>query len=59
MSQIRFPDALADRGVDGKKIVLFVLDGLGGDLDDVLNAERLAIRGRQRHQCGGNERRGR
>jgi 2,3-bisphosphoglycerate-independent phosphoglycerate mutase len=30
MSQIRFPDALVDRGVDGKKIVLFVLDGLGG-----------------------------
>ncbi len=30
MPQIRFPDALADRGVEGKKIVLFVLDGLGG-----------------------------
>jgi 2,3-bisphosphoglycerate-independent phosphoglycerate mutase len=30
MSQIRFPDALVDRGVEGKKIVLFVLDGLGG-----------------------------
>lgn len=30
MSQIRFPDALVERGVEGKKIVLFVLDGLGG-----------------------------
>ena len=30
MSHIRFPDALVDRGVKGKKIVLFVLDGLGG-----------------------------
>jgi 2,3-bisphosphoglycerate-independent phosphoglycerate mutase len=30
MSQIRFPDAQVERGVDGKKIVLFVLDGLGG-----------------------------
>jgi 2,3-bisphosphoglycerate-independent phosphoglycerate mutase len=30
MSHIRLPDALVDRGVEGKKIVLFVLDGLGG-----------------------------
>jgi 2,3-bisphosphoglycerate-independent phosphoglycerate mutase len=30
MSSIRFPDALVQRGTDGKKIVLFVLDGLGG-----------------------------
>jgi len=30
MSQTRFPDALVERGVRGKKIVLFVLDGLGG-----------------------------
>jgi 2,3-bisphosphoglycerate-independent phosphoglycerate mutase len=30
MSQIRFPDALVEREVEGKKIVLFVLDGLGG-----------------------------
>ncbi|NNM06368.1 MAG: 2,3-bisphosphoglycerate-independent phosphoglycerate mutase [Gemmatimonadetes bacterium] len=30
MSQIRFPDALVERGGEGKKIVLFVLDGLGG-----------------------------
>lgn len=30
MSNIRFPDALVERGVKGKKIVLFVLDGLGG-----------------------------
>ncbi len=30
MSQIRFPDALVERGEEGKKIVLFVLDGLGG-----------------------------
>ncbi len=30
MSPIRFPDALVERGVKGKKIVLFVLDGLGG-----------------------------
>jgi len=30
MPNIRFPDALVDRGVEGKKIVLFVLDGLGG-----------------------------
>ena len=30
MSTIRFPDALADRGAEGKKIVLLVMDGLGG-----------------------------
>ncbi len=30
MPELRFPDALVDRGVEGKKIVLFVLDGLGG-----------------------------
>ncbi|MGW8267544.1 MAG: 2,3-bisphosphoglycerate-independent phosphoglycerate mutase [Longimicrobiales bacterium] len=30
MSVIRLPDALVDRGVTGKKIILFVLDGLGG-----------------------------
>lgn len=30
MPHIRFPDALVERGVEGKKIVLFVLDGLGG-----------------------------
>ncbi len=30
MSRIRFPDALVERGVEGKKIVLFVLDGVGG-----------------------------
>jgi 2,3-bisphosphoglycerate-independent phosphoglycerate mutase len=30
MSRIRFPDAQVERGVEGKKIVLFVLDGLGG-----------------------------
>ncbi len=30
MSSIRFPDALVERGAEGKKIVLFVLDGLGG-----------------------------
>jgi 2,3-bisphosphoglycerate-independent phosphoglycerate mutase len=30
MSQIRFPDALVERGGEGRKIVLFVLDGLGG-----------------------------
>ena len=30
MPQIRFPDSLVDRGVAGKKIVLFVMDGLGG-----------------------------
>jgi len=30
MSAMRFPDALVDRGVSGKKIVLFVMDGLGG-----------------------------
>jgi 2,3-bisphosphoglycerate-independent phosphoglycerate mutase len=30
MPQMPFPDALVERGVDGKKIVLFVLDGLGG-----------------------------
>ncbi len=30
MSQIRFPDALVEREVEGKKIVLFVMDGLGG-----------------------------
>jgi len=30
MPHFRFPDALVDRGVEGKKIVLFVLDGLGG-----------------------------
>lgn len=30
MSDIRLPDALVERGVSGKKIVLFVLDGVGG-----------------------------
>lgn len=30
MSSIEFPDALVERGVDGKKIVLLVMDGLGG-----------------------------
>lgn len=30
MPPTRLPDALVDRGVEGKKIVLFVLDGLGG-----------------------------
>jgi 2,3-bisphosphoglycerate-independent phosphoglycerate mutase len=30
MLEPRFPDALVERGVEGKKIVLFVLDGLGG-----------------------------
>lgn len=30
MPSLRFPDALVERGVEGKKIVLFVLDGLGG-----------------------------
>jgi 2,3-bisphosphoglycerate-independent phosphoglycerate mutase len=30
MAAIRLPDALVDRGADGKKIVLFVLDGVGG-----------------------------
>jgi 2,3-bisphosphoglycerate-independent phosphoglycerate mutase len=30
MSLMRFPDALVDRGVVGKKMVLFVMDGLGG-----------------------------
>jgi len=30
MSQIHLPDSLVERGVEGKKIVLFVLDGLGG-----------------------------
>ena len=30
MPQIQLPDALVDHGVEGKKIVLFVLDGLGG-----------------------------
>lgn len=30
MPELRFPDALVDRRVKGKKIVLFVLDGLGG-----------------------------
>ncbi len=30
MLEIRFPDSLVDRGVEGRKIVLFVLDGLGG-----------------------------
>ena len=30
MAEPRFPDALVERGVEGKKIVLFVLDGLGG-----------------------------
>jgi 2,3-bisphosphoglycerate-independent phosphoglycerate mutase len=30
MPATRLPDALVDRGVEGKKIVLFVLDGLGG-----------------------------
>jgi len=30
MSHVRFPDAQVERGVEGKKIVLFVLDGLGG-----------------------------
>jgi len=30
MSVMRFPDALVEQGVTGKKIILFVLDGLGG-----------------------------
>ncbi len=30
MTSIRLPDDLVERGVEGKKIVLFVLDGLGG-----------------------------
>lgn len=30
MPALRFPDALVERGVTGKKIILFVLDGLGG-----------------------------
>jgi 2,3-bisphosphoglycerate-independent phosphoglycerate mutase len=30
MSEPRFPDSLVERGGEGKKIVLFVLDGLGG-----------------------------
>jgi len=30
MPDLRFPDALVERGVEGKKIVLFVMDGLGG-----------------------------
>jgi len=30
MTTIRFPDALVERDEEGKKIVLFVLDGLGG-----------------------------
>jgi len=30
MTQIRLPDALVDRNAEGKKIVLFVMDGLGG-----------------------------
>jgi 2,3-bisphosphoglycerate-independent phosphoglycerate mutase len=30
MPALCFPDALVDRGVKGKKIVLFVMDGLGG-----------------------------
>jgi 2,3-bisphosphoglycerate-independent phosphoglycerate mutase len=30
MSPVRLPDALVERGVEGKKIVLLVLDGLGG-----------------------------
>ncbi len=30
MPALRFPDALVERGVEGKKIVLFVMDGLGG-----------------------------
>jgi 2,3-bisphosphoglycerate-independent phosphoglycerate mutase len=30
MSTIKLPDALVDHDVEGKKIVLFVLDGLGG-----------------------------
>jgi 2,3-bisphosphoglycerate-independent phosphoglycerate mutase len=30
MPEPQFPDALVERGVEGKKIVLFVLDGLGG-----------------------------
>ncbi len=30
MSEIQLPDSLVERGEDGKKIVLFVLDGLGG-----------------------------
>lgn len=30
MPTIRFPDALVERGVEGRKIVLFVMDGLGG-----------------------------
>lgn len=30
MPELRLPDSLVERGVQGKKIVLFVLDGLGG-----------------------------
>lgn len=30
MAEIDLPDALVDRGVEGKKIVLLVMDGLGG-----------------------------
>jgi 2,3-bisphosphoglycerate-independent phosphoglycerate mutase len=30
MANIRFPDALVERNVEGKKIVLLVMDGLGG-----------------------------
>ena len=30
MPELRFPDSLVERGAEGKKIVLFVLDGLGG-----------------------------
>lgn len=30
MSHVRLPDALVERGAEGRKIVLFVLDGLGG-----------------------------
>jgi len=30
MPHVRFPDAQVERGVEGRKIVLFVLDGLGG-----------------------------
>ena len=30
MPKLRLPDSLVERGVQGKKIVLFVLDGLGG-----------------------------
>jgi len=30
MSPVRLPDDLVERGVEGKKIVLFVLDGVGG-----------------------------